>query len=276
MAERARILFHLGRYSLAREELARVLADDPGSAYAHALLALCHAREGAMGEAQRAADEAVRCDPDSPFSHYARADVLRARGAVRQAADAALESIRVQPDYVFGWLILGQIRLDQRDYREAARCARDGLAAEPEETGCLLVLAASLVEMGYDGEAGGVMESLLRIAPEDPHAHALEGWRLLYRREHAAARARFQEALRLDPNMANAQVGLRRAWMQDTPFHRFYGRLHDPLMRRVARLRPALRGLAHVAIGIGEMFLLVTVAFVTLFVVIVGFVVATS
>lgn len=259
MYERARILFQLGRYTLAREELARTLAEDPGDTYAHALLALCLARQGVWDEALGAAEEAIRSGPDEPFSHYSRAYVLRGRGLPVPAAQSARESVRVQPDYVHGWLILGQIRLDQRDYREAARCAREGLASVPDNRGCLLVLAASLVEMGYDEEAGGVMASLLRVAPDYPHAHVLEGWRLLYRQENGAATARFQEALRLDPELENARNGLRQARTERNPLQRIYQRFHGPLMRRINRLNPDARWLPRLVIrsaGLGVLFVI--------------------
>lgn len=259
MAERARILYKLGRYPLAREELARVLAGDPGDAYAHALLALCHAQERSWDAALRSAQEAVRCDPEAPFSHYVHAYVLRGRKATLPAAHAAKESIRVKADYVHGWHILGQIRLDQDDYQAAARCAREGLAANPDSAECMVVLAASLVEMGYDREAKEVIEALLRMDPEYASAHALEGWRLLYRRENDAAIACFHEALRLHPE-SSAAGGLRRAWSENDPIHRFYHRFHYPLMRRVNRLSPGVRWLPTFFI----MFTEVVVAF-TLF-----------
>jgi tetratricopeptide (TPR) repeat protein len=255
IAERARILYKLGRYPLARQELARVLADHPGHAYSHALLALVLAQERSWDDALRSAEEAVRNDPESPFSHYARAYVLRGRGATVPAAHAAMESIRVQADYVHGWHILGQIRLDQRDYQAAARCARQGLAADPDSTSCMLVLAAALVEMGYDEEAGELTAALLRIDPEYSNAHALEGWRLLYRREREAAIAHFQEALRLDPEGTGAG-GLRRAQGTDEdPLYRFYHRFHDPLMRRVNRLGPEVRWLPTLVIVFTEIFI---------------------
>jgi tetratricopeptide (TPR) repeat protein len=257
VAERARILYRLGRYPLAREELARVLADDPGHAYAHALLALCHAQERSWDEALRSAQEAVRCGPEAPFSHYAHAYVLRGRGATAPAAHAAKESIRVQADYVHAWHILGQIRLDHNDFQTAARCAREGLAADPDSAECMVVLAASLVEMGYDEEAKEVIEMLLRIQPEYASAHALEGWRLLYRRESDAAIARFREALRLDPE-SSAAGGLRRAQAENDPIHRFYHRFHYPLMRRVNRLSPDVRWLPTLVIVFGELFVALT------------------
>lgn len=254
MHERARLLFHLGRYTLAREELARTLAADPGDPWSHALLALCLAGQREWDEALSAAEEAIRTGPDEPFCNYARAYVLRGRGLPVPAALSAQESIRIQPDYLQGWVLLGEIRLDQEDYRDAARCAREGLAGDPENRGCLAVLATALMEMGYDRETRGVTEDLLRIAPEYANAHALEAWRLLYRLEHDAAIARFHEALRLDPDLDIAVGGLRRAEGENDPFNRAFQRVHGPLIRRVNRLNPHARWLPTLVIIYGELF----------------------
>ena len=268
MYERARILFQLGRYTLAREELARTLADDPADASSHALLALCLARQEMWDEALSTADEAIRNGPDEPFAHYSRAYVLRGRGLAVSAAHSARESVRVQPDYVQGWGILGEIRLDEEDYREAARCAREGLAHDPEHSGCLQVLAAALMEMGYDREAREVTGALLRITPEFANAHALEGWRLLYRQRNDAAIARFQEALRLDPDSDTAAGGLRRAQSENDPVHRAFRLLHERLMRRVNRLKPNVRWIPTLVIAYAEVFVIlfvVTALLVVLF-----------
>jgi hypothetical protein len=242
--ERARLLYRLGRYAQAREELARSLAADPEDAYAHALLALCHTEEKQWDAALSAAKAAVAGDAEAPFSHYALAFVLKSRGSANEAAGAALESIRVDPGYIHGWHLLGQIRLDQRDWKEAVRCARQGLTIVPDDEGCNTVLAAALIEMGYHGEAAEVSARLLAAHPESATAHAIEGWRLYHLRQLAASRAAFRESLRLDPSQSNTHGGLRKAIDHDTAFMRLFRRVDEPLTRRAARLPRWLRGAA--------------------------------
>jgi tetratricopeptide (TPR) repeat protein len=253
--ERAHLLYLLGRYPQAREELARSLAADPHDAYAHALLALCHAQEEQWEAALSAAQAAVAADAEARFSHYALAWVLKSRGLPRQALAPALESVRVDPDYVHGWHILGQIWLDQREWKEAVRCARQGLALAPDDEGCNTVLAAALVEMGYHEEAAEVSAHLLAAHPESARAHAIEGWRLYHRGRLAASRAAFRESLRLDPTHANTHGGLDKATDHDTPFMRLFRLVDEPLARRASRLPRPLRGAARFLIA-GVEFLL--------------------
>ncbi|HEX8213523.1 MAG TPA: tetratricopeptide repeat protein [Longimicrobium sp.] len=265
--ERARLLYRLGRYPQAREELARSLAADPDDAYAHALLALCHAAEEQWGAAVAAAKAAVAGDAGASFSHYALAFVLKSRGFPDQALASALESIRVDPDYIHGWHLLGQIRLDQREWKEAVRCARQGLALQPDDEGCNTVLAAALIEMGYHDEAAEVSARLLAAHPESATAHAIEGWRLYHLGQLAGSRAAFRESLRLDPSQSNTHGGLRKATKHDTPFMRLLRLVDEPLTRRAARLQRPLRGIAQVLIVAFE-FLLAWVLVVLLMIVI--------
>lgn len=253
--ERARLLYRLGRYPQAREELARSLAADPDDAYAHALLALCHVEEEEWGAALAAAKAAVAGDAEAPFSHYALAFVLKGRGFPDQALAPALESVRVDPEYVHGWHLLGQIRLDQREWKEAVRCARQGLALLPDDEGCNTVLAAALIEMGYHDEAAEVSARLLAAHPESATAHAMEGWRLYHRGRLAGSRAAFRESLRLDPTISNTHGGLWKAADHDTPFMRLLRLVDEPLTRRAARLPRRLRGAARFLIVALELVL---------------------
>jgi tetratricopeptide (TPR) repeat protein len=259
--ERAHLLYRLGRYPQAREELARSLADDPHDAYAHALLALCHTEEGEWAAALDAAKAAVAADAEAPFSHYALAWVLKARGCPEEALAPALESVRVDPDYLHGWHVLGQIRLDQQEWKEAVRCARQGLALRPDDEGCNTVLAAALVEMGYHDEAAEVSARFLAAHPESATAHAIEGWRLYHRGRLADSRAAFRESLRLDPTHSNTLGGLRKATDHDTPFMRLFRLVDEPLTRRAARLPRPLRGAAR--------FLIVAIEFLIAWVLVV-------
>lgn len=259
--ERAHVLYRLGRYPQAREELARSLADDPDDAYAHALLALCHGCEDQWAQALSEAKAAVAADAEMPFSHYSLAWVLKSRGFPAQALAAAEESIRVDPDYLHGWHILGQIRLDQEEWREAVRCARQGLALQPDDEGCSMVLAAALVEMGYHAEAAEVSARFLAAHPESATAHAIEGWRLYHLGRLEASRAAFRESLRLDPTHPNTHGGLRKATEHDTLFMRLLRSVDEPLTRRAARLPRQLRGLAR--------FLIVAIEFMLAWVLVV-------
>jgi len=261
--ERAHVLYRLGRYPQAREELARSLAADPDDAYAHALLALCHGCEEQWAQALSEAKAAVASDAEVPFSYYALAWVYKSRGFPVQALAAAGESVRVDPDYLHGWHILGQIRLDQEEWREAVRCARQGLAIQPDDEGCSMVLAAALVETGYRAEVAEVSARFLAAHPESATAHAIEGWRLYHLGRLEASRAAFRESLRLDPTHPNTHGGLRKATEHDTFFMRLLRAVDEPLSRRAARLPRPLRGAARILIVAAEvLFAWVLVALV--------------
>lgn len=175
-----------------------------------------------------------------PLCARLRAEVTRVSGA----GDRARAGIDPRgPGLPARLAHLAQIRLDQSDWKDAARCARQGLALLPDDEGCNTVLAAALIEMGYQEEAAVVSARLLAAHPESATAHAIEGWRLYHAHRLAGSRAAFRESLRLDPSQPNTHGGLRKATEHDHLFMRLLRRIHEPLTRRAARLPRGIRGL---------------------------------
>jgi tetratricopeptide (TPR) repeat protein len=218
--ERALVLVEQQRYDLAERELRHALAQEPGDADAHALLALCLAHRDALDEAQREADQAVGLSPDSTFAHSTRARVLYDRNRYQEAAEAVSQAIQREPNEASHVALLAAIRYDQRRWRDALEAADRGLTLDPEHPGCLNLRAMALGQLGDARQAETTLKGALAKDPENALTHANHAWGLLRRGDRGAALVHFREALRLDPELEWARAGIVEALKAE---HAIYG-----------------------------------------------------
>lgn len=218
--QRGMILIGQGRFDLADREFRQELARDPENPMAHAFLALCLGRRDRDAEALREADEAVRIGPDLAFCHYVRGHALHSLDRQDEAEAAAIEAIRLDPDDADYPGLLASIEIRRRRFVEAIAAAERGLALDPENTICANLRAMALVQLGRKDEAVHALGSALADDPENALTHANQGWAMLHRGDHARACEHFREALRLDPDLEWARVGVVEALKARSPIYR--------------------------------------------------------
>lgn len=208
---KALFLLDRSRHDLAEAELRQVLANEPGNAFAHSLLALCLAKREDYQAATEEARQAIHLAPDLAFAHYAHAMVLHGRDRYDEALAAIQEALRLEPDSPNYLWLLGAIHFAERRWPAALEAAEHGLRMEPENGDCLNLRAMALVKLGRKEEASRTMEGALARDPENAVTHANQGWAWLERREPAKALEHFREALRLDPELEWARAGIVEA-----------------------------------------------------------------
>ena len=209
--ERAFVLFDQHRYELAERELRQALAQDPGDPTAHALLALCLSEQERFAEAEAQARSAVGRGPDLGLVHYALARVLYDRNRMDEAATAVEEAIRHEPEEAPYFSLLAAIHHDERRWKKSLEAADQALALDPEHPGALNLRAMVLRKLGRDREAADTIEGALARDPESAVTHANQGWGTLQRGNPAGALESFREALRLDPTLETARLGVIEA-----------------------------------------------------------------
>lgn len=209
--QRAMVLFDQSRHDLAEQELRQSLATDPNNPTPHAFLALCLSKREEFGGATFEARRAIELGPDGAFNHYTLASVLHDRDHLEDAADAVAEAIRLSPeDPDYHWL-QGAIRYDRRDWEGALAAAEEGLRVDPEHVACNNLRATALVKLGRKLEAGLTIEAALARDPDNASTHANQGWTLLEKGDPAKAMEHFREALRIDPELEWARMGIVEA-----------------------------------------------------------------
>jgi len=187
----------------------QAITADPENATAHALLALglSHLEEGGAVEAGR---RAVALEPELSFAQYAFGWALLESGEVDAAERAAREALRLSPDGD-EHALLAQVHLKRRKWKEAVETAERGLQTSPEHPGCANVRAVALANLGRSEEAMAGVQDMLAIDPDDAYAHANRGWLLLRQARPDEAMLSFQAALRLDPTLEWARLGMIEA-----------------------------------------------------------------
>ncbi|MCU0723262.1 MAG: tetratricopeptide repeat protein, partial [Planctomycetes bacterium] len=209
--ERGRVLFEQSRHDRAAGEFRKELAEEPGNAAAHALLALSLSQLDRDREAEAEARLAVVADPDFPLAHDALATALHSLGRMEEAEASAREAVRLDPEAPTHRATLSAVLLDRGEAGEALRSAEEGLALDPDHGPCVNLRAMALVRLGRAEEASRGIDGALAKEPESGLAHANQGWALLHLRKHREAAEHFREALRLDPGNEWAREGMVEA-----------------------------------------------------------------
>ena len=208
---RARLLMQQNRFELAEEQLHLALMEGTETSTVHALLALCLLERDKFDEATLEAKQAIHDAPDEAFGFYALAAVQLKRNRLPEAKDAIQEAIRYEPWNSIHFSLLASIESEQYHWTESLAAAEQGLACDPDDIGCSNLRTIALINLGRKDEAGQSIEAALAKNPDDAVTHANQGWTLLHQRQPAQAMTHFREALRLEPNLEWARLGIIEA-----------------------------------------------------------------
>lgn len=185
-----------------------------------------------------ALEQALRLKPDSPRILIALASALKTHGQLARAAETLKRAIQISPDNTAAWYQSGALDFSLGHIPEAIDKMRKAMALDPDIEGGRTGLAEILWRAGKNDEAEDNLREALRINPYDAAAYDLIG-RVLAGKGHAPeslfdfekaarlrpgyapylydyalelttanrmddAQARVEEALRADPDMAEA------------------------------------------------------------------------
>jgi tetratricopeptide (TPR) repeat protein len=209
--ERGLVLLRSGRYEMAEKEYRLAVAQEPDSAYAHALLANVLRAMKRHNEALAEADEAVHLAPEAGYTHYHRALALDQMDRLKDAEAAAREAIRLDAYDADYRSLLASILNQQGQWACGLVLAKEGLEIDPENIECLHQQSLALRVLGRKDEAHRVLAGALTLDPENARSQAAQGWNCLSRHDYRPALDHFREALRLEPGMESAREGLVEA-----------------------------------------------------------------
>lgn len=220
---RALQLRQLHRFEEAVALLMEHLAQFPEDAGAHAELAVT--RLDMPGERARALESintAVGLDADHPTFFALKGLILSQLNRDKEALEAAEIAVGLDPDLELGWIAKASALGGRNMWAEAEVAARQALALNPDNEMAANQLAVFLRMQDKVDESRHGVEKRLERDPEDGFAHANAGWAALQRQDQGKAEEHFREALRLDPEMEYARLGLREAYKARSAFYRLY------------------------------------------------------
>jgi len=221
--ERARLLREHRRYDEAIAAVHQYLAAEPDDPKGYLELALAFYEEGkALPKGLEAIDQAISLNPvDAPL-HAVRSGVLHELDRHQDSLSAADKARTLDPEFAFAWFCRGNALLSLRKLDEAEEAARKALELDPDLHSASNLLSTVLrMQRRFDEAEVNIAKHLERDA-EDPWTFATAGWTALNQRDQDKAQQLFREALRLDPELEHARLGLREAYKARSPIYRLF------------------------------------------------------
>ena len=197
------------------------IAEDTGDATAHAMLALCLCERKEYKGATEEARQAIHAAPDEAVGFYAMATIMHNRNRLKNAYSAITEAIRIEPWNADFFGMLAMIEFGRSRWAECLNAAEQGLEFEPEDVDCTNLRAMALVKLGRRDEAESTIDTALASEPDNAVTHANLGWTLLHSGDPRKAMEHFREALRLEPGLEWARLGIIEAMKARNPIYRW-------------------------------------------------------
>ena len=208
--EAAHALMSVGRYESAADMAREVLAQDPTSAEAHLVLAVClvHLKEWALAEVEL--KEALRLDPSDRRAISVSVTVAVGLGRLDEAERSARTGVAVAPGSARARWDLARVLLERDRPAEALASAMEGLTLDPGDPALYNTQGLALAHLGRLHEARA---ALIRGLGLDPGSAVLQnnlGMVLFLLGEPDSALARYVEAARLEPTFSPAVANVTR------------------------------------------------------------------
>jgi tetratricopeptide (TPR) repeat protein len=261
--------FHRGHYSQARQMLEKIVAASPSDSNARTFLALSRAATGGCAAAISDLEHQFRSNSDPTLRrlagiallqcHLSRnrledawpvldqlqksfpsdADVLYETAKVHMKAwnDAVFEMYQKAPASFRVNQLSGEIFETQGRYPEAAAEYRKAIGKNPTAVSLHYRLGRALLLESHDPanlrEARKEFEAELALNPDDAVAEYQVGQILLVEQNSPGAAARFERAVSLNPEFAEALVALAKTKSDSKKYAEAI-----PLLERAAKLQP--------------------------------------
>jgi len=206
--KRAESLMDVERYDMALKELEKAMELNPDNGQAWLLMLLCYTRMGKTDKAVDIARQLLGTYPEEALIYFLLALNLVDKEELAEAEKIALAGLNIAPNYVNLFSVIGRIYLIRKNWEKALEYANEGLAIDPSDIDCLNIRVKALTQLGRKEELKASMEDSLSAAPNNPYTHNNIGWSKLQAGDHEGAKTHFAEALRINPNMDDARVGL--------------------------------------------------------------------
>ncbi len=170
-----------------------------------------------MGRAEEAASLAESLpEREAPTPEFLRlrGRALRATGRLFDAEGSFRDALALSPGDAGLLADLATTLLGQKRHREALAFAREAVSAKPDVAAYRALLGVLAESLGMDEEAARELDAARSLAPGEADLHVTYGFHVLRQGRPEVAEAAFRDALKSEPNCAEAFHGLARALAQ--------------------------------------------------------------
>lgn len=211
---KAQVLDELGRFEEAADSLNAGFRMESKRSDLYQWAALFLMKQNKDQQALQLLNQATKFVPDNPDVLMTKAVVLELLQDTKQA-DSLLDRIqRLWPEWGRSYLIRGIIQATHRKTEEALQSMRTAIALG-ETTPIAYYYLADLTRIVRPGDKEAIQQAIseaLRLDAGDALSHALAGKIALDREEPTKAVDQLQEAIRINPSLAEAHYSLVTAY----------------------------------------------------------------
>jgi tetratricopeptide (TPR) repeat protein len=211
------------RYDEALEALDVALDLDPGHLQSHVATGDAHLKMGDLGEAQAAYFRALELRPAYPNGLDGLGRIYEAKSKDAKAIEQYKAAIASNRGYAQAYTHLGDLYLRQQRFEEAVMLLEEAVSIRPDYAPGLNRLALAYGKLGLDNQAVATIQRAIELEPKSANHPATLGELQLVKGFVASAEQSFREALKLDPALPEARLGLaevarRRGLYDDAVF----------------------------------------------------------
>ncbi len=227
----AAIRYAAGGKADAHAQVDDVLKDSPRHVEARIAKARMLLVDGKPDDALIHAKEAVNADRGMPSAHYTLGLIALERRDLTAAEGAFREVVKLNPRAGAAQLQLSRLQLARGDAAGALSAAEEAARQRPDDADAAVLVSRSLRAQGDLARAEREISVRLAKNPQAASLHLELGNVSLQRGQTKVARGAYEEALRLQPTLHDARIGLITADIAEKNVGAAQGRMSDWLAR---------------------------------------------
>lgn len=201
----------LGKLREAAESFRKMLTINPGIAEIHCNLAAIysqlHDNKAAIGSYRKA----LQIKPDLTVAHFNLGALLQQQNQLQDAARHYQQAVTQQPGFHEAWVNWGAVLQLQGDQKNAEQCYRKALALNADAQGHYN-LGTTLYDQGAHPEAIAAFQEALKLEPQFADAWNNLGETYRDQGEMSEAVRCYREALRAEPRHPRANYNLGESY----------------------------------------------------------------
>ena len=209
--QRAQLLLEQSRPKEAEDYARQGIQDEPDNPYAYYLLSSALLQQDREDDALPPAQAALERAPDNPQLHFHLAIIHYNRRQYKAAREAADRSLQIYPENPDAFGLLALLAARSAAWRQSLEYAESGLAYDSDHVTCTNARANALVKLKRPDLAHESLDYALQRDPDNPLTHYQKARSLMETGRYDEAARHYCEALRLEPDFAEAKEGLVEA-----------------------------------------------------------------
>ena len=195
----------MGRYDAAIESYKRALESRPKHFETLYYLGLLQQKTGSLEDARRSLQSAGELRPEDVKVHLALAEIFERLGDTTRSEVSLRRVVSLSPQNLAAHVNLGLLLIETKQFQSAEESLLKAIAIDPGSSRAASALGWAQLELGKLDAAEKNLRNAISLDGTNAYAHNNLGVLLQRSGRHAAARAEFQTASRLAPDLLVAQ-----------------------------------------------------------------------